>query len=188
MLAGCALAFVWSSDLVRARHTALELVVLTGNLLVLDRRLREYDVGIRQGKTLEEFRREHPQLHLRFFTRDDFRMPARSYPRRSAPAWPRSCGTPLTSWAEGETGVLVGHGTSLASGLLAFFNAPVHMREMLAGMANCAWTVLEENSEPGWHICLLHWPITLSISNVQNLTLNIQHRGRQLMPSTNRQS
>jgi len=51
--------------------------------------------------------------------------------------------------AEGETGVLVGHGASLRTGVLAFFGA---QGEMLAGMANCAWTVLEERAGRGWQI------------------------------------
>lgn len=152
LLAGCAPSFVWSSDLARARHTALELVALTGNPLVLDRRLREYDVGIRQGKTLEEFRSEHPDLHLRFFAGDDFRMPGAELPSEVSARMASVMRDAVDALGEGETAVLVGHGASLASGLLAFFDAPAHMREMFAGMANCAWTVLEENPERGWQI------------------------------------
>jgi probable phosphoglycerate mutase len=152
LLAGYAPAFVWSSDLERARHTAMELVALTGNSLVLDRRLREYDVGIRQGKTLEEFRGSHPDLHQRFFTGDDFRMPGAELPSEVSARMASVMRDAVTALGEGETAVLVGHGASLASGLLAFFDAPAHMREMFAGMANCAWTVLEENPERGWQI------------------------------------
>ncbi len=54
-------AFVWSSDLARARETAEEIVALTGRGLVLDKRLREYDVGERQGMTRAEFRAAFPE-------------------------------------------------------------------------------------------------------------------------------
>jgi probable phosphoglycerate mutase len=52
----------------------------------------------------------------------------------------------------GETGVLVGHGASLRTGLVAFFGVPEQLREMLAGMANCAWAVLEQHHNRGWQI------------------------------------
>ncbi len=62
----------------------------------------------------------------------------------------------LTEAAEllqpGETGILVGHGASLRTGLLAFFGVPLELREMLAGMSNCAWTVLEQHHTYGWQI------------------------------------
>ncbi len=54
--------FVWSSDLARARETAEEIVALTAQGLVLDKRLREYDVGDRQGMTRTEFRAAFPDL------------------------------------------------------------------------------------------------------------------------------
>ncbi|WAH97713.1 histidine phosphatase family protein [Arthrobacter sp. MMS18-M83] len=152
LLASYAPAFVWSSDLARACHTAMELVALTGSPLVLDRRLREYNVGIRQGKTLEEFRNEHPDLHQLFFAGDDFRMPGAELPSEVSARMGSVMRDAVDALGEGETGVLVGHGASLASGLLAFFDAPAHMREMFAGMANCAWTVLAESPERGWQI------------------------------------
>ena len=52
----------------------------------------------------------------------------------------------------GETGVLVGHGAALRSGLLAFMGVPETHAEMLAGMANCAWAVLELRGGRGWQI------------------------------------
>ena len=47
---------------------------------------------------------------------------------------------------------IVGHGASLRNGVLAFFDAPRRMHEMLAGMSNCAWTVLEQHRDRGWQI------------------------------------
>ncbi|MEJ7702170.1 MAG: histidine phosphatase family protein [Geodermatophilaceae bacterium] len=53
---------------------------------------------------------------------------------------------------QGETGILVGHGASLRTGIMAFLGVPVEMREMLAGMSNGAWTVLEQHPTFGWQI------------------------------------
>ena len=36
--------------------------------------------------------------------------------------------------------------------MLAFFGVPLALREMLAGMSNCAWTVLEQHHAYGWQI------------------------------------
>jgi hypothetical protein len=40
----------------------------------------------------------------------------------------------------------------LRTGLLAFFGIPMQSRKMLAGMANCAWTVLHQHHHYGWQI------------------------------------
>src|SRR5581483_1908333 len=55
----------------------------------------------------------------------------------------------------GETGVLVGHGASLRTGLLAFLGVPPEHGDILGGMANCAWAVLElrgSRARPRWQI------------------------------------
>ena len=41
---------------------------------------------------------------------------------------------------------------SLRTGLLAFLGVPGSHGEMLAGMANCAWAVLELRGGRGWQI------------------------------------
>src|SRR6478735_6597414 len=60
-------AFVWSSDLARARETA---EVLMGHLptleLRLDERLREFDVGLREGLTFPEFAEKYPDVYADF--------------------------------------------------------------------------------------------------------------------------
>jgi glucosyl-3-phosphoglycerate phosphatase len=155
-LASYSPVFVWSSDLTRARQTAEHLVALTRCDLVVDRRLREFDVGARQGMTFDEFQSAFPDLFADSQTADDSR-PARDVPGAEDAAAVRERMVAVLTDAtnalrEGETGVLVGHGASLRTGLLAFFGVPDELREMLAGMANCAWTVLEQHHNRGWQI------------------------------------
>jgi broad specificity phosphatase PhoE len=145
-------AFLWSSDLQRARDTARELAALTGLETVLDRRLREYDVGIRQGTTFAEFREAHPEVYEKFFAEEDYQVPGAERPSAVDARMAQVLRDAADALDEGATGVLVSHGAALRSGILAFFDAPPHLREMLAGMANCAWTVLEEHPERGWQI------------------------------------
>ena len=154
--------FVWSSDLLRARQTAQTLTALTGHELVLDPRLREYDVGARQGMTRDEFREAFPDIYTRYLAGDDVvRIPGSE---TTAEVRGRMLAVLLDATeavGEGQTGVLVGHGAALRTGVLAFFGVAVddqertpagRRREMLAGMANCAWTVLERHPSYGWQI------------------------------------
>lgn len=177
-------AFIWSSDLTRARQTAEHLAALTGREVVLDPRLREFDVGVRQGMTFEQFREAFPDLF------PDARSGGRAVAGRATAAGrattaagrasrdqgggnepaqilkvPGAEGTAevlermvavltaaVESLGEGQTGVLVGHGASMRTGLLGFFGVPHELREIIAGMANCAWTVLEQHQHRGWQI------------------------------------
>lgn len=152
MLASYEPAFVWSSDLARARQTAEELVSVTGHELVLDKRLREYAVGDRQGMTRDEFRAAYPELVARHLAGSTARVPGAEETDDVRERMLAVLGDAAAAVGDGQTGILVGHGASLRTGLLAFFGVPVANREMLAGMANCAWTVLERHSARGWQI------------------------------------
>ncbi|MFI7483765.1 histidine phosphatase family protein [Kocuria sp. M1R5S2] len=145
-------SFIWSSDLQRARRTAEQLAALTGQEVVLDPRLREYDVGIRQGTTFAEFRRSHPEVYEKFLTEDDYRVPGAELPSEVDERMRAVMRDAADALEPGRTGVLVGHGAAMRGGVLAFFDAPPRMREMFAGMGNCAWTVLAEHPQRGWQI------------------------------------
>ncbi|MEJ7629843.1 MAG: histidine phosphatase family protein [Nocardioidaceae bacterium] len=146
-------AFVWSSDLARARETAERLIALLPTVeLVLDSRLREYDVGMRQGLTFPEFEERHPDIYQRFVSGAETQVPG-------AETTPQVCARMVdvlseatSAVGEGQTGVVVGHGASLRTGLLAFLGVPVDHGEILAGMANCAWAVLELRGGRGWQV------------------------------------
>lgn len=150
-------ALIWSSDLARARQTAEQLAALTGCEVVLDERLREFGVGVRQGMTFEQIRAAFPDLFAEFDDAAKDQPVVRRVPGAEDAEDVRDrMVAVLTAAAEalapGQTGVLVGHGAALRTGLLAFFGVPHASREMLAGMANCAWTVLEQHDHRGWQI------------------------------------
>jgi broad specificity phosphatase PhoE len=144
--------FVWSSDLARARETAAEIVALTGQELVLDARLREIDVGVRQGLTFDEFAVAYPDIVARFRAGDPVLVPGAEPVDAIAGRMLAVLGDAVAALGPGDTGIVVGHGASLKIGLLAFLGAPDELSEMLAGMANCAWAVLELHRLRGWQI------------------------------------
>ncbi len=155
-------AFVWSSDLTRARQTAAALTSRTGHDVVLDPRLREYDVGARQGMTREDFQQAFPDIYQRYLDGNDIvQIPGAEVTSQVRERMLAVLTDASQAVGEGETGILVGHGAALRTGVLAFFGVPVdddastpagRRREMLAGMANCAWTVLEQHPSYGWQI------------------------------------
>jgi len=149
--------FIWSSDLTRAQQTAEVLAPLVGREVVLDERLREFGVGVRQGLTFQQFRDTYPELFLDPKLSANEQRAAWQVPGAEDPEHVRMRMVQVLTDAAGalnpgETGVLVGHGASLRAGLLQFFGVPTELREMLAGMANCAWAVLEQHRQRGWQI------------------------------------
>lgn len=144
--------FVWSSDLARARETAAELGTVTGQELVLDERLREVDVGAREGLTFEEFRDSMPDLFRRFMAGEPEAVPGAESKAEVAERMLAVLRDAVAALDDGQTGVLVGHGAALRMGTLAFFDLPPSHHELLAGMSNCAWAVLDDRAGRGWQI------------------------------------
>jgi probable phosphoglycerate mutase len=145
-------SLVWSSDLARARQTADPIAAATGKPVVLDKRLREYDVGVRQGLTFPEFQEQFPELLADLAANRRVTVPGAELDDEVAHRMVAVLSEAVAELGPQETGVVVGHGASLRTGLLAFFGVPTELREMMAGMANCAWTVLEEHPHRGWQI------------------------------------
>lgn len=160
--------FVRSSDLARARETAERLVAITGSELVLDKRLREYDVGARQGMTFEEFRTAYPDLYDDYMAGLDVRVPGAEITSEVCERMVAALDDAAAAVGVGETGIVVGHGASMRAGLLAWFDAPFRLRDLLGGLSNCAWAVLEHRGERGWQIIdynAQHLPEPLSVAD-----------------------
>lgn len=153
LLASYSPSVIWSSDLARARETAGALMALVPSVeLVLDARLREYDVGIREGMTFAEFAERHPAEHARFASREKTLLPGAETTEQVTARMVPALAAATAAVGAGETGVVVGHGASLRVGLLAFLGVPRALADILAGMENCAWAVLEKRGSHGWQI------------------------------------
>jgi glucosyl-3-phosphoglycerate phosphatase len=144
-------AMIWSSDLARARETAEYVAAATDLELVLDKRLREFDVGVRQGLTFEEFERQYPDLFAEVESGQRVVVPGAENDTEVAERMAAVLREAADGLADHDTGILVGHGASLRTGMLAFFGL-AERSEIIAGMANCAWAVLERHRHRGWQI------------------------------------
>jgi glucosyl-3-phosphoglycerate phosphatase len=142
-LAAMAPAALWTSDLSRARQTCAYLERATGLAAKSDERLREFDVGARQGLTTREFVEAFPDEAAIWLSGVD--MPpvegaevSADVEARLVPAL-REC---LGSLAAGETGVVVSHGACLKVGLAGLLGWPASLATTLRGMDNCGWAVV----------------------------------------------
>lgn len=151
-LARFAPAVLWSSDLRRATDSAAYVAATTGLPVRTDRRLREYAAGLREGFTFDEFKAAHPVEHEQFFTDPHFHMPGAETVVEVRARMAAALFDIAGALAPGETAVIVGHGAALTAGILGFFDAPTGLREMLAGMDNCAWAILAEHPARGWQL------------------------------------
>lgn len=149
-LAGLDPAALWSSDLARARQTADYVASVCGLSPKYDDRLREFDVGERQGLTLDEFAERYPDEYSSW-VRGDGLLPVRGgevtedVERRIVPAL-REC---LGSLGHGETGLVVTHGAAMKVAVTGLLGWPHDLTISLKGVDNCAWVVLEEIEHGG---------------------------------------
>ncbi len=147
LLAELSPARLAASDLGRARATAEYVAAATGLVPVFDRRLREYDLGEREGVSHAEYAAAHPEEHARFETGDFDVVPggetAAGVRERIVPALRELLdGTP-----DGGVAVAVSHGAAIKVATAALLGWPDDAHRTLHAVDNCAWVQLE--SGPG---------------------------------------
>jgi probable phosphoglycerate mutase len=74
-LLGRGIEVIYSSDLGRAAQTAAIIGAKLDLSVTIDRRLRERDLGLMQGKTRSEFREQYPEEFTAFASRDPDYVP-----------------------------------------------------------------------------------------------------------------
>lgn len=149
-LGSLGLAALWSSDLERARETVEYVLAVTGLSVKYDERLREFDVGKRQGLTLEEFEQAHPDA-FDGWSRADQLVPVlegeseQDVQARIVPVL-EEC---LSSLEDGETGLVVTHGAALKVGLIGMLGWQIDCFRDLAVLDNCAWATVSTSGRDG---------------------------------------
>lgn len=141
---------LWSSDLTRARQTADYLASACDLTVSHDKRLREFDVGQRQGLTLDEFAERYPDEYLAWL-RGEGLVPVKGgetsedVADRMVPAL-REC---LGTLDAGATGLVVTHGAAMKVAVVGLLEWSPHLAVSLKGVDNCAWVTLEEVEHGG---------------------------------------
>jgi probable phosphoglycerate mutase len=141
---------LWSSDLARAVQTAEYVAEATGLPVHTDRRLREYDVGARQGLTAPEFAATFPDEYGAhgggFSTRG---VPGAETPEELAARYVPAVIEMIDGLQAGETALAVTHGAAMRVGIAGVLGWPLDQAATLGVLRNCAWVVLERRGDEG---------------------------------------
>jgi probable phosphoglycerate mutase len=140
---------LWSSDLVRARDTAGYLAGATGLEPSYDARLREFDLGERQGLTHDEYAAIAPE-EFELFRQGyyDDAPGAESVPDVRA-RMTEVLGEMLAALGPDETGIAVTHGAAARVAIAAMLGWPDDAFHSLRALANCGWAVLGHHPDTG---------------------------------------
>ena len=151
VLAGAGPAVLLTSDLARARDTAVPLAAATGLVAVLDPRLRELDLGTWQGLTGEQARDAHPVEHAAWRTGQDVRRGGGETYREAGDRAVACLRDHLPAVPTGGTLLAVTHGGTARAALGVLLELPDASWGRLAPLGNACWSVLVE-AEWGWRL------------------------------------
>ena len=134
---------LWTSDLTRARETCAYVERATGLSARVDRRLREFDVGARQGMTSAQFEAAFPEAFASWVSGSETpRVPGAEVPSDVAARIVPALDECLGGLTDGQTGVVVTHGAALKVGVVGLLGWPLAQTAALRGVDNCAWVSL----------------------------------------------
>ncbi|MFC5178474.1 histidine phosphatase family protein [Nocardioides taihuensis] len=149
VLAALRPVLLWSSDLARARDTALTIGKAAGLDPVYDARLREFSLGEREGLTHDEYRAADPE-EFEQFRRGHYDTAPGAEPASAVRERMREVvGELLAALEPGQTGIAVSHGGAIRVATGALLGWPDDQFHTLRGLSNCGWVVLEEHPEVG---------------------------------------
>jgi broad specificity phosphatase PhoE len=140
-LAGARLDVAYSSDMSRARDTALIILGEREPPLHSVPELREYNKGVFEGLTPEEYRQRYPELHEASLVNDPDFAPPGGETIRQCQARLSAFVSMLRREHPDEDVLLVGHGGSLRSVIVALLDLPLEANWKFV-MHNCALSVI----------------------------------------------
>jgi glucosyl-3-phosphoglycerate phosphatase len=144
-----------SSDLSRARVTADALAALTGVDVEEDTGLRETYAGAWQGLTRTELEEQFGDELAHWSSGSDIRPGGGETRVEVAARVVAAVDRVLPSIDPGQTLVVATHGGAARAGIGALLGLPPEHWAALGVLANCAWSVLLENTSghgPGWRL------------------------------------
>lgn len=146
---------IHSSDLSRARATADALAALTGLEVHEDAALRETFAGLWQGLTRTELEEQFGTDLRQWAAGQEIRPGGGETRSEVAHRMVTAVDRALDGLAPGETLVVATHGGAARAAIGALLGLPIEHWAALGVLANCAWSVLEENTSghgPRWRL------------------------------------
>lgn len=141
---------LWSSDLARARETAVQVAAAAGLQVQFDARLREFDVGQRAGLNVAEFAERYPESYASWKAGHITGLvPGAETPRQVLDRMVPALVEIWEAIVPGETTVVVSHGAALRVCLVELLGWPADFGQSFKPLENCGWVVLEPNPAGG---------------------------------------
>ena len=141
-----------SSDLSRALATAQTLADLVGLTVESDESLRETYAGRWQGLVRPEIVALDPDIFASWAAGANVRPGGGESRTEVAARVSDAVRRHAALLPSGGTLVVATHGGAARSGIGALLGLPVEHWTVLGGLVNCAWSVLEEQSEGRWRL------------------------------------
>lgn len=132
-----------SSDLARAHDTALELAKITGLSVTKHPGLRETDVGIWSGRTIDEVRAEDPERYALWVDGQDVHAGGAESRTQVADRMSAVILEAFAGLSASALLVVVTHGGAARAAIGRLLGLHVDAWPILGGLSNCSWSVLE---------------------------------------------
>jgi broad specificity phosphatase PhoE len=142
-------SLLWSSDLVRARDTASYVAGATGLEPAYDARLREFNLGERQGLTHDEYLAIAPEEFELFRQGYYDDAPGAESVTDVRARMVAVLTEMLDALGPDETGIAVTHGAAARVAVAAMLGWPDDAFHSLRALANCGWVVLGHHPDTG---------------------------------------
>lgn len=152
LIAGYRPSALYASDLSRTRQTAEALVEVTGLEITFEPRLREIHVGEWAGLTHDQLAEIDAEAVARIKAGEDVRRSATGEDHREVAERVVEAFTEISeAEPDGAVVVLAMHGLAARLGIAAFLGLPEEHWNILTGMDNCAWAILDRRTL-GWRL------------------------------------
>ncbi len=139
-----------SSDLQRARQTTEYVVAATGLTPSYDERLRECNLGERQGLTHEEYAALDPTEYARFRAGDWDDIPGAETQAQVAARFTAVLKETAASLDAGQTALIVAHGAAIRMAMAHWLGWSIDWASDFRALANCGWVELVERPTGRW--------------------------------------
>jgi probable phosphoglycerate mutase len=144
-------ARIVSSDLARARQTAMELASLMGLGVTCDPRLRETSYSAWEGMTAAEIDELYPGARDAWRAGGSVRPGGDGELRTEVGARvAEALREQVATLPAGALLVVASHGGAVSSGIQTMLGVPHEYWPLVSGLGNCHWSLLEQRRDGGW--------------------------------------
>jgi len=146
-----------SSDLSRALDTAGALADITDLRVGSDLRLREFDLGAREGQSMQESFAMFPDEMAAWQRGEEARFGSGETLAEAAKRFAAALDDVADVTAPDDVSVVVSHGGVMRAGICAWLGFPQSLWGRFGGFGNCRWAVLQEQAGRRGHFRVTDW-------------------------------